>query len=273
MTLWTPYCVGRAGAVQISSRPNLWRGGQTLGEVRLNAQLLHCDAKLELDVFEVTMADNADTQQAYIRQALQKNVVDLRERSKQLTRENEQLKATRDKVEKDTHEFVAYFQKEMEKKDEVIAELRDQCRKLEYNLKTEVQRLTDKYEGMIQEQSTRAQRTDTELNEKLTAAEETLFALREFREHHNEVEQQIINLKTLLETKEREHAETITSSERKFIEDKARMDRAHKDQIEEFKRLAREDAQRGLDADTRRVVIDNRRMVSNFTAEFRPLCN
>jgi hypothetical protein len=41
-------------------------------------------------------------------------------------------------VERDTHEFVAYFQTEMEKKDEMIALLKDRVASLEFDLRTQV---------------------------------------------------------------------------------------------------------------------------------------
>ncbi len=57
------------------------------------------------------------------RQSLEKSCATLRERVEKLRGENADLKKKRAKSEKDTHEFVAYFQKEMEKKDEMIAQL------------------------------------------------------------------------------------------------------------------------------------------------------
>ncbi len=41
-------------------------------------------------------------------------------------------------MERDTHEFVAYFQTEMEKKDEMIALLKDRVASLEFDLRTQV---------------------------------------------------------------------------------------------------------------------------------------
>jgi predicted nucleic acid-binding Zn-ribbon protein len=49
----------------------------------------------------------------------------LKERVEKLRQENEALKLRHEKSEKDTHEFVAYFQREMEKKDDMIASLND----------------------------------------------------------------------------------------------------------------------------------------------------
>ena len=62
------------------------------------------------------------------RQKLDDQVTSLRARVEKLRRENDDLKAKRDKNEKDTHEFVAYFQKEMEKKDTIVATLSDEVR-------------------------------------------------------------------------------------------------------------------------------------------------
>ena len=70
-------------------------------------------------------------QMAYKIQSLEAQLESARERVKRLGHDNEELRRTREKVEKDTHEFVAYFQKEMEKKDDLVADLRYNLRQAE----------------------------------------------------------------------------------------------------------------------------------------------
>ena len=76
------------------------------------------------------------------RQKLDEQVRSLRSRVEKLRAENDDLKAKRDKNEKDTHEFVAYFQQEMEKKDTVIADLSNELTKKEIKFEREVEDLT-----------------------------------------------------------------------------------------------------------------------------------
>ena len=68
------------------------------------------------------MSDKAALEKATLfnRQLDLDKVEELKERVEKMRQENEALKLRMEKQEKDTHEFVAYFQREMEKKDDMI---------------------------------------------------------------------------------------------------------------------------------------------------------
>ena len=57
------------------------------------------------------------------------------------------------------------------------------------------------------------------------------------------------------------HEKKLAATERKYIEEKARTQKEHDRQLKMIKRRSREEAQKDLDADTRRIITDNRRMV------------
>ena len=80
------------------------------------------------------------------RQSLEQETATYKARCEVLRQHNEELKLKRAQGEKDTHEFVAYFQKELEKKDDQIAEYKDEImqRKMEYQ--DTMRKLTDDYE-------------------------------------------------------------------------------------------------------------------------------
>eukprot|EP00636_Phaeomonas_parva_P019314 CAMPEP_0118875248 /NCGR_PEP_ID=MMETSP1163-20130328/16381_1 /TAXON_ID=124430 /ORGANISM="Phaeomonas parva, Strain CCMP2877" /LENGTH=68 /DNA_ID=CAMNT_0006810719 /DNA_START=329 /DNA_END=531 /DNA_ORIENTATION=- len=67
------------------------------------------------------MADPAPGTAAELaRQLDAEKITALTERVEELRSQNEDLRGIIDKNEKDTHEFVAFFQREMEIKDEII---------------------------------------------------------------------------------------------------------------------------------------------------------
>lgn len=199
-------------------------------------------------------------QQSYIRSALQSNVVALKERCKTLAEDNEALRKTRSKVERDTHEFVAYFQTEMEKKDEIIATLKDRVAGLEYDLRKQTREITERLETEIRLREEAAAEVEADLKRKLAASEDDVYALRNYRDNKERVEAQVSSLKEQLERQEEEFKTQMSTMERKFLEDKSRILKDHSDQFLETKRRARNEAQKQLDSDTKRILLDNRRM-------------
>ena len=89
------------------------------------------------------------------RQKLDEQVTTLRARVEKLRAENESLKAKRDKNEKDTHEFVAYFQKEMEKKDNVVATLSDELTEKEIKFERETDETKKAHQIKMEDLQTR----------------------------------------------------------------------------------------------------------------------
>ena len=57
---------------------------------------------------------------------------------------NTELRTTSSKNEKDTHDIVLYFQREIEMKDDIIARLNEELVKRETQLKFEVERIRKK---------------------------------------------------------------------------------------------------------------------------------
>jgi ribosomal protein S12 methylthiotransferase accessory factor YcaO len=76
------------------------------------------------------------------------------------------------------------------------------------------------------------------------------------------LEAQVQFMRDELTRKEAEHAAAMEALERKFLEDKSRVLKAHAESFQEARRRAREDAQKQLDTDTKRIILDNKRMVS-----------
>lgn len=215
-----------------------------------------------------------EQQQAFVRQALQSNVMALKERLRTVGDDNEELRKTRTKVERDTHEFVAYFQGEMDKKDELIAALKDRVVGLEFDLRTQVRSITDRLESEMAMRGEAAKAMEAGLKRELARAQEELYALREYRDNKDRMESQVVLLRSELEKQQLEHRTESEALERKFLEDKSRVLRAHAEAFAATRTRAREDAQRQLDADTKRIILDNKRMAEElrFQSEEMGVC-
>lgn len=208
----------------------------------------------------VSKAVSVEAESLLHRQSLEQETATLKARCESLRQNNEELKLKRAKGEKDTHEFVAYFQKELEKKDDQIAEYKDEIiqRKMEYQ--ETKQKLIDGYESKLEKLTDETSSKIEHLQQKLKIADDELTMLGEFKQIKELVEKKLKAKETELEEALSNHEVAMNALERKFLEEKNRINKEHEHTISGIKRLAREEAQKGLDADTRRIVTDNRRM-------------
>lgn len=202
-----------------------------------------------------------DVEELLQRHSLLESIETQKARVEKFRKENDQLKLARDKSEKDTHEFVAYFQKEMEKKDDMIANLNDTLTRKELEFEHGSSASKQSYELQITELKTKSAAEAERLQIRLKIVEDELNVLTEFREMKTTLEQNLAEKDRSLEELHVKYGNEINTIERKFLEEKARIQKDMARHIEDIKRASQEEAQKGLDADTRKIVTDNRRMV------------
>ncbi|KAG7400500.1 hypothetical protein PHYBOEH_005528 [Phytophthora boehmeriae] len=205
-------------------------------------------------------ADGDAAADLFNRQIDQQKLAAMTARVTQLQDEDAELRARHDKREQETHEFVAYFQKEIQTRDKQLTKLGEElaAARLGHALALE---------QMQQARDTERQHFIQQAAAKEEASTEQIFYLREelhqlelFQEMKDSVATKLKDLETQL-TLEREQArDTAGALERKFLEEKARLQKEHEKKIELVKQQAKEDARNGLDADTRKIVTDNKRM-------------
>ena len=203
------------------------------------------------------------------RQSLEQQIAVLKARCESLRQHNDELKLKRSKGEKDTHEFVAYFQKELEKKDDRLADYREQLTQLQLQKVEEITSITTKFEYQLETLEEESSATIEKLEMKLKQAEDELTLLNEFKEIKEIVEKKLAEKEKELQTTKRHQKLTLQALERKFLEDKSRAKIEQEARIAEIKRLAREEAQKGLDSDTRKIVTDNRRMAEELRFQLK----
>ena len=80
------------------------------------------------------------------RQLDQERIDFLAKRIEELLGSNNELRASSSRNEKDTHDIVLYFQREMEMKDDIITRLNEELVKRETQLKFEVEKIKKKFD-------------------------------------------------------------------------------------------------------------------------------
>lgn len=208
------------------------------------------------------MSSSLEQAEALAEAEFTKGSVDaLKKRVDQLRAENDLLKKQRGQSEKETHEFVAYFQQELEKKDELIAKLNDQLLRSELQSKRALEDLRTQHEATVEEMKQEHGTQVAKLKSNLKLSKEELTSLNEFRHSKAKMEKELSEAQQALESKEMEHREAMLALERRLLEQKRKEQQEFEAKTEEIRRQARVDAQQGLDDDTRKIVTDNLRMV------------
>lgn len=191
-------------------------------------------------------------------------LISLQERIESLKRENNNLKYLQDIGQKDTHEFVAYFQLELEKKDNIIDSLNDKILQLQCENQSNLKNQKEEYEKQIEELRADAEKIQNDLKQQLNKAQDELDTLAEFRKMKISIETELANLRETCNNQKIQFDKDLKNEERKHILDLSRLQKETEKKLIELSREARVEAQKNLDADTRKIVADNRRMAEEL---------
>ncbi|CAK9017981.1 Basal body-orientation factor 1 (Coiled-coil domain-containing protein 176) [Durusdinium trenchii] len=197
-------------------------------------------------------------------QSMESRMQGLKLRVDGLRAENAALKQRASKGEKDTHEFVAYFQNEMEKKDQMIAKLSTEIVEKEAAFDKTKAEVAEDCENRIKATQDELLETRTKLEARIKVMEDELAVLTEYKHKRDILSSRIAEAEKRAETLATEHKLELNDLERRYIEKHAKQQRDFESAIEVIKKKAREDAQQGLDTDTRKIIADNKRMVEEL---------
>jgi len=220
-----------------------------------------CSAKRSGIAVCVMATDGDSADSAYVRARVEANVVQLRARVRELTDEVEHLRSTRSKVTTETETFVAYATVELKKKDAIINELRDKMRELEFEREVELRKLQQQMDAALQAAMSEHRAMEAELRDKLRGSEAKLERAQQYLVRRDELEVRIDVLQTTLDAERAAHKQAFQDLERKYLLEKAAVIKTHEAQYQELRRAARAEAQRSLDADTKRILLENKQMV------------
>ncbi|ETV71894.1 hypothetical protein H257_13025 [Aphanomyces astaci] len=184
----------------------------------------------------------------------------LKKRIDELQAENDHLRFLHKKSEKETHEFVAYFQRELGAREKVTAKLSEDLSEAKTRFHDDTEEMKLKYDVDTKQLSHTSKLMELTLSDKLKVAQEDLTKLELFRDMKDSLENKLVHLTDTLESERVAQKDALGMLERKFLEEKARNQKDTDKRIEKIKQQSREDARNVLDADTRKIVTDNKRM-------------
>ena len=155
------------------------------------------------------------------RQLDQERIDFLAKRVEDLLGSNNDLRSSSSRNEKDTHDIVLYFQREMEMKDDIITRLNEELVKRETQLKFEVEKMKKKFD---EEKAALVQSTDytiVDLTQRLGKAEADLNALVLYQQDKEKYEARTQQLEKALKDQRQEMFDSMDEQERKFLEENA----------------------------------------------------
>ncbi|CBN75068.1 sideroflexin 2 [Ectocarpus siliculosus] len=174
------------------------------------------------------------------RQLDQEKIAMLSNRVDDLRNQNQELKNKIFKSENDTHEFVAYFQKEMETKDGIISKLNDE---------------------LIRKERANKEKALTNQIKNLEGDLSALVRFRELRDAHDKAME---DMAAAVKAKEQAHAQEMIDLERKLLTDKCNLQKDLERVIEDVRRQAKIEAHSSLGGETKRIAGENKRLAKEL---------
>ena len=206
---------------------------------------------------------SADVQRVKL-DAKERSLLDYQRKCSELREENERLNESNETQEHDSQVVLKFLREDAERKDELIESLKktiNQQREL-----FAAQREDERRAAQEELASVRAELTGREqaLSRQLSESQDELFRLQEFKEQKQ-------NIERLLEAGEEQRAEmgenhklALENLERKFLEEKNRLQKEYKQMLAEMKKSSQEEAVERLDSSTKKILFENRRMAEEL---------
>ncbi|CAM9838370.1 unnamed protein product [Ectocarpus fasciculatus] len=198
------------------------------------------------------------------RQLDQEKIAMLSNRVDDLRNQNQDLKNKIFKSENDTHEFVAYFQKEMETKDGVISKLNDELIRKESEMRVTVKHLQEKAQRELAELTEKRADKEKALTNQIKNLEGDLSALARFRELRDAHDKAMEDMAAAVKAKEQAHEQEMIDLERKLLTDKCNLQKDLERVIEDVRRQAKIEAHSSLGGETKRIAGENKRLAKEL---------
>ena len=194
------------------------------------------------------------------RQLDQERLDFLAKRVEELLGSNNVLRSSSSRNEKDTHDIVLYFQREMEMKDDIIARLNEELVKRETQLKFEVEKIKRKFEIDLNDLRTNTDHTISDLTSRLAKADADLNAVNLYQQEKDAHESKLRQLERALLDQRQEMFDSLDEQERKFLEEKASIFKDLDEQKSAFREVALKEARQAMGEEAKKIVAENNRM-------------
>ena len=194
------------------------------------------------------------------RQLDQEKIDVLSKRVEGLIDSNTGLRTSAERNEKDTHDIVIYFQREMEMKDDIIGRLNEELVKKEGQIRAEADRLKEKYETEMVEFKKDSITLIEDLKIKLDKAENELLGLENYKREKDAHDKKLAELEESLAKEKQQSIIALENQERKFLENKAQMIKDLEEKKHAFHEAALREARAAMDAESKKLVVENKRI-------------
>jgi len=197
-------------------------------------------------------------------ETVKNSLEEYKQRSHDLRDENEALKREREEREGEARQIISFLRQDAERKDELIESLRntiDQQRDM-FQREREKDNLTAAKKLKEAEESFTAR--EKQLDNEMRLMQRELQTLQDFKERKASLEAGLDQEKRERLELEENHKEAIAQMERKFFEEKGKLQREAKQMLAEIKKSSQEEAVERLDASTKKILFENRRMAEEL---------
>ncbi|KAJ1639118.1 hypothetical protein T492DRAFT_571639, partial [Pavlovales sp. CCMP2436] len=162
--------------------------------------------------------------------------------------------------EDEARQIISFLRHDAERKDDLIESLRntvEQSREMSAR-ERETDRLSAAKKLRETEDAFRA--LEKQLENEMGQLHKELQTLQDFKEHKVTIEMGLEGERRERLELEENHKEAVAQMERKFFEEKGKLQREAKQMLAEIKKSSQEEAVERLDASTKKVLFENRRM-------------
>ncbi|XP_061467700.1 basal body-orientation factor 1 isoform X3 [Rhineura floridana] len=179
-----------------------------------------------------------------------------RDAARRLARNNEELERQQRRLEKDTVDVIGFLKRQDMEKEELIEKLKQQVNELKQKAKEENEQLIEQFTKQLEEMEEKFHKKAREIG--LIQIE--LKMIKDFRKKKALLEKELEDVKETLGITKKEHQETICMLERKFLEEKQRLEREAEKKIIMLAERAHHEAIMQLDNAGRAVFTENVRL-------------
>uniref|UniRef100_A0A7S3G3T4 Cilia- and flagella-associated protein 157 n=1 Tax=Palpitomonas bilix TaxID=652834 RepID=A0A7S3G3T4_9EUKA len=175
------------------------------------------------------------------------------------------LQSEFEKFRSDQEQIFKYLSQENESKDEEIANLQAEVKKLE----TAKDSLKEEFEQRLDEEKGQYSDFTDKLSKKITKYETELLDLHEFIDKKNDLEKELKHTKDELEKERRDHRNIVAELERKAVQEQDRLQKLMLQKIKETKSQFMKLTDSQLETTTKRTIIENEKMSTELAYQSR----
>ena len=206
---------------------------------------------------------SADVQRVKL-EARERSLEDYKLKCQELRAENLALKDDSDKQEHDSQLVLKFLRDDAERKDELIESLKktiNQQRELFAAQREDERRAAAEELASVRQELTAR---EAKLSRELSEAQDELMRLQEFKEQKQNMERALEQGELEREGMREDHKLALDNLERKFLEEKNRLQKEYKQMLAEMKKASQEEAVERLDQSTKKILFENRRMAEEL---------